>query len=103
MILRRLFLALISGVIAGCAELSGPGVLQGQALDARDQKPYVDAEVRAVGPSGETKVLTDVRGNYQFEGLQSGLYQVTASMGRKNQSGRIKVLAGQRVRLNFRF
>ncbi|MGE5707908.1 MAG: carboxypeptidase-like regulatory domain-containing protein [Bacteroidota bacterium] len=102
MILRRLVLALISGAIAGCAE-SGPGFLQGQALDARDQKPYVDAEIRAVGPSGEKKVNTDVRGNYQFESLPSGTYQVTASMGRKSQVGRIKVLAGQRVRLNFRF
>ncbi|HEY9765502.1 MAG TPA: carboxypeptidase-like regulatory domain-containing protein [Chroococcales cyanobacterium] len=88
--------------LGGCVEPSGPGTLAGTAVSSLDGKPYVNAKIQAIG-STAGEAMTDARGEYRFEGIASGLYQVRASMGKKNQSGSIKVLPSQIVRLNFRF
>lgn len=75
----------------------------GQLLNAQDGKPYINAEVRATSQSESQTASTDTKGNYRFQGIPSGLYQVRASMGQKSRQTSARVQANLVTRLNFRF
>lgn len=75
----------------------------GQLSSAQDNKPYINAEVRVTSQSESQTAATDTKGNYRFQGIQSGLYQVRASMGQKSRQSSTRVQANQVTRLNFRF
>lgn len=83
-------LALAASGLAGCAEApneeapgatqapTGVGSLQGVVVDDA-VRPLADANVTAMGPSGERQAVTDTQGRFLFEGLAPGVYIVQAS------------------------
>ena len=55
------------------------GRISGQISDAADGSPLPFVEVRLSGPQGTLEVRTDERGNYLAEGLEPGIWKVSAS------------------------
>ncbi len=59
--------------------LSRLGRISGQVRDAADGSPLAFVEVRLAGPQETLEVRTDEQGNYLAEGLEPGIWKVSAA------------------------
>src|SRR6185503_13030029 len=89
----------------------GTGVLMGVIVDALDNRPVADAEVKLGGATPvvpNTQQLTDAEGHFVFLDLPKGTYTITATkagyadgaVGRRRPSGLTQVLTladGERI------